>query len=317
MTGQPPFPPLPGPQGPQGPYGPQGPAAQPGYGAGGAPPPQGPGGPAFPGPPGGQMPPQGPGGPGFPGPPGGPMQPMPGQPPSRKGWLIGGISGGLVVVLVVSGLLVWSLSGPGPAYSALGTCDELLTDEVIADIPEGEDITIDGQEHTSEDVYYDDEIEDMLGCWGAPDGADSAGYGFSDSVLSISLERYPAETEDKEYAELQRQLDRNRRRLDRGLDGESTGNGIEVLDGMTADVELRELSAGEDGYAYSLTNVEGEYMSEEDGPGWSAAYFYTRNVLVYLHYSGDPDMDPAEKLDIVIGLAKRLDSQIAETSETV
>ncbi|MFC4564551.1 hypothetical protein ACFO4E_22060 [Nocardiopsis mangrovi] len=346
MAGGPPsFEPPPGPHGSgqPDPYGrnpapghgpvPPGPGA-PGYGRPGygpqpgapLPPPQGG---AFPGPPGGHPgfsggPPGPPGG--FPGPPGGPLPPGPGYPgypgypggppprDPRRGWIVGGVAGGTAVALVIAGLLVWSLSGPGPAYTELAECDELLTGDLLAEIPGAEGADVEGDWITGEGEGSSegaDGSESDMWCSAFTDDS-----GEEPPVVNASFRLFPISTEEDDYAELQRQLDRLRRPIDRELDdGATSGDALTISDGFVADVEIRDLSVGEAGYAVDYSNVESDDFFE-DRDGWAVAGFTTRNVMVSLVYEGTNGMRPAERLDAVSDAARLVEQSIGAVGRT-
>ncbi|MFC3995025.1 hypothetical protein ACFOVU_03810 [Nocardiopsis sediminis] len=230
---------------------------------------------------------------------------------SRRGWIIGVVAGATAVVLVIAGLLVWSLSGPGPAYTGLPVCDELLTSDALAEIPGAEGAEIDGEEFVG-DEPSDGGYESYTDCFAAP-----AGSGGGEQLLYVSARLFPVSTADDGYAELQRRIDDTRRPVDEALGDATAGTGVAVEGGFTADLEVRELPVEGAGYAVSYSGADWGEGNVEGEEAWSTAEFFTRNVMVSIIYSGTPGMEPAERLDAVSDAAVLVEDSIEAAGETV
>ncbi|MFC3995026.1 hypothetical protein ACFOVU_03815 [Nocardiopsis sediminis] len=219
-------------------------------------------------------------------------------------------------MLVIAGLLVWRLSVPGPAFTAIGGCNELLNANVLAEIPGTEGAEVEGVDAATSYV--------------TPASVDTSCSVVTDngwvesSVLQVSISRYSAATEQDDYVLPQQQHDLLfRSPIERALgDGATTGDGVEIEDGaggvVIADVEIRDLSLGETGQAVDYSNVEirDEYLDFEDPDDWAAASFTTRNVLVSLTYEGTPGMERGERLDAVTDAARLVKQYIEATGVT-
>lgn len=293
MAGQPPYPP-------------QGPGPSPEPGERGAP-----GGADFPGAPGGPVPP-GWGGPGAPGPAGGGRPGRaPGPPaPAARWWLVGGVGIGGAVALAVVGGILWSLTAPGPPYTVLADCRGLLPPEAITEIPELAGGSVEGEALGAGETA-EAAVLQQVECWSVNDDEDASG------LMTVSLRRYGPQTRESEYVTLQRALDRERRELTGGLaEEEASARHVEIADGVVADIRLRSLGLGQDGYAAVFSNAEDDYGTYDDMDSWAVAHFYDRNVMVQIMYQGAADMPPEAKLDTATAIAELVDRRLGETAQT-
>lgn len=314
MAGYPPTPPPPGgpPGPPQGPYGPQG---QPGY------PPQGPYGPQQGSPPqgypqpGNPRQPYGPPGGGPPPGYGGPVPPPPNQPPQRRnGLLIVGIAGG-VAALVVVGVTTWALLRPSAPYSSLGDCDELLSEDVLAGIRGAEDNEVEQFDHYEGGGMEDSDYEEVRQCFSEDDLDDPLSSG--ETFISLSVYRHAADTEEDDYADVRRQMERDRDDLYDSYEIDlEDGEGTVTPSGTSAEMVVRRISTGDGGDVFSIDDPNRDMAPMHETGRWGNATFITRNLEVHIQYSGTRDVSADEHREIVVDLADTINRQLSRTGET-
>jgi hypothetical protein len=230
--------------------------------------------------------------------------------------VVGLVAGGTAMVVTVAGVLVWALTLPGGAFTSLADCAELMPAEQLDRIPHAEGLGIEGGESSADEIYaevYGPSAEAVLDCRAA--GGTDPETGVQTDVLSFSVVRFAPATEDQDYSEVQRAYERARRPLDRALDGAATGTEVEVSEGFAADVELRELTTGEQGHAVSYANVRAEFAAGTMDT-WASATFWERNVIVVVTYSGRPEDEVGAKLDAAADIAALVGDRMQRTMET-
>ncbi|QBI52819.1 hypothetical protein [Streptomonospora litoralis] len=272
----------------------------------------------FPGPPGGPLPPRHAGG----GPPGASSAwggaaadaPAAAAPPSfqrRNRWIGGAVAG--VAAVGVTAAFVWAALDEGPPYADLAACEKLLPREAVDGIPGLEGAAVDGSEMTRGETYSD-RIVEQVECWtGADDDRSTV-------VTTISMRRYAPQAAQDDYAPLRRALDRERGELSGGVEIGSSGRRDDAYYGSAAaDVAVRPLDAGDDGFTVSYTDADLGGMSRiyGDMEHWAVAQFRDRNLVVQVLHQGTADMSAAERTRAVADLARLVERRTAETAATV
>ncbi|MFC3995027.1 hypothetical protein ACFOVU_03820 [Nocardiopsis sediminis] len=246
-------------------------------------------------------------GPDFPGEPGGPLPEGAVRPPGR-GRALAGAAAALAAVAVAVPLAL-SLTGPRPAYGALGACADLLPDDVVAEIPATGGHTLGG----GPSYYYGEAepgVDESLFCSATRDDE-------SPALFTVIVLRYLPETRDADYAEPRAHVTRALAPIERGLAGASAAPSVDTGDDLVADVELRDLPAGDGGHAVSYADPRSANPAVAAQDDWAEATFSTRNIAVDVIYRGTPDMDVDAKLDAAALLATTVADRIGATLDTV
>ncbi|WP_239647434.1 hypothetical protein [Nocardiopsis baichengensis] len=242
-------------------------------------------------------------------PPGGMPPGGAGQPPNRKGLLIGLAAGGAALVLVAVVTVVILTTRTGPAYAGLPGCDDLLPEDALARIGDLEGTEVD--ESPGGPESGDDDVVQALGCTGAG-GGDEPAFG-------MWAELFDPATRDDDYRKPARFFEDQVEDLDDQLeDQEDGGSGSSGSSGSSEseDEHSREIlgtepiSVGDEQRAFVLKD---SFLGEDWEFG--TAVFRTSNVIVGVTYYGD-DEEAEEKARLAVELAEQVDSALRSEAET-
>ncbi|GAA1756941.1 hypothetical protein [Streptomonospora arabica] len=282
----------------------------------------------FPGPPGGPLPPRVPGGP-RPGPParpagdpggagaGSPPGPQQdGAAPAGPGRAAPRRAAGFdaaVSVAVVAGSAWFALRGD-PPYADIAACEDLLPAGAADHVPGITGAAFNGV------VVTGARIEDS-----DPHVVQEARCSESDEPAArfpmwVGVRRFRPATREADYAVLRRVLDRERVELAGGVEVGSTGRAADTyFFAGAADVEVRRLDAGDEGFSIAYSDAEDAPMLEAAGGGdtWAVAQFRDRNLMVQVVFHGTAAMSLGEKVEAVTGMARLVEGRAAATGRTV
>ncbi|GAB3455764.1 hypothetical protein GCM10027570_36700 [Streptomonospora sediminis] len=268
---------------------------------------------AFPGPPGGPLPPDGPGGQGGPAPDG---APAPGDRARRRRWRVAAAVAAGAAALGVAAGLGWVAVENARPYADLAPCERLLPRHSLAGLPGLDGAAAAGEElgPGGDGETYDKRSVEQVECWTGSDRERSAG------PVAISMRRHSPATRESDYAPLQRALDRHQRALAGGLAAGSAARQKSVYyRTATADVEVRTLDTGDEGFLVSYTGAEPAYTVPwpSTAEHWAVAQYRDRNLFVQVTYAGAPEMGAEAELAAVSELAELVQRRAAETARLV
>ncbi|MBB4933794.1 hypothetical protein F4561_004614 [Lipingzhangella halophila] len=243
------------------------------------------------------------------------MPPYPGQPaPRRNGLIIAAICGGLAVLLI-GGVLAWAMMGTAAPYSSIGECDDLLAEDVLADTPGAEGNPVDQFDTFQETPLEDEDVLEAQTCVSS-DNPDEPSGEYDTSVM-VAVYRHSPKTEEDDYADVQRTMERARDDVyDHYEIDLEDGEGTVTPAGTNAEMEVRSISTGDGGDAFWVDDPDEELSSMHATGRWGSAAFTTRNLEVYVTYSGTPEIPAERHIEIVADLANAVEGKISRTIET-
>lgn len=238
----------------------------------------------------------------------GPEQPWPPQPPKPRRWglVFGGI-GAAALLLVSTGVVVWSLSGTHGPYASLPGCSTLLSAEILDAVPTSVNPRVSGEFVDIEDMDYVEEgdIEEMevlgyLQCR-VTDRDDL-------DLMWLSVSLHEAHAQDGEAA----------LELNEGLVEEMEDRRQDWADGEMRDSipdwvgrGWRETSTGDGG----MVGFFEDETTHHDRSAQGVLDFVTDNVSVWVSYNLYDSFDEPEVLDYMEDLSEQVYRQISREAE--
>lgn len=218
--------------------------------------------------------------------------------PRRKGALIGGVTGG-VAVLCIGAVAVAMMSGGDEPYASTGSCDELLTEDILSGANGIGDTEIE-EEQSSTDSSEDGEVVESLECAAINEETESA--------LFLTLTRFDPGTASDGYAAVHDDREQSISEL-----ADSYGVNLdEANSGGDSGVTSEEVSFGDGGHAYSIEGSGGESIGI---PRTSTVIYSAQNMNVHVMYQGGEDLSTDEHMGMATDTGASVEERIADTAE--
>ncbi|WP_046470080.1 hypothetical protein [Allosalinactinospora lopnorensis] len=237
------------------------------------------------------------------------------QPPRRNGWLIGGLAAGLVVLLIGGAIVTWVVFGSSAPYASFGDCEELLAEDVLDGVPGAEGSSVE-QADTIDGADIDEaNFQEGQECQAAGD-LDNP-YGTDETLVNVFMYWHATETEEEDYSKVQRDLGRTLDEFEETFQIDFAEDGGTAASADTnAEFEMRESSTGDGGHVVLANDPDDELGFLHENGVWATSAFTTRNLEVYVTYSGTSDVSAEEHLEIAADLGDAVHRQVSRTVET-